>query len=107
MVVLSVLVSEEEVAVAVVAKLIKEKTEEPLAVEVVVEQVVHLVMEVLEELLVLVVVTVVQELKPLEVVEVAVVIMKTKLSVDLVDLVDRHKEVQVEDKVEEEQMVLP
>ena len=50
---------------------------------------------------------VVQVLKPLVVVAVAVVIMPTKHLVDLEGLVDRHKEVQVEDKVEEVQMVLP
>ena len=83
------------VAVAVAVKLIKEKIEEPLVVEEEVEQVAHQVMEVQEELLVHLDLMVVQELKPLVVVEVAVVIMKTKLSVDLVDLADRHKEVQL------------
>ena len=107
MVVLSVLVLEEEVVVAVAAKEIKEKIEEPLVVEVVVEQVAHLVQEDKEELLVLVVVMVVEDLKPLVAVAVAVEITLTKHLVNLVDLVDRHKEVQAEHKVEEEQMVLP
>ena len=107
MVVLSVLVLEEEVVVAVAAKEIKEKIEEPLVGEVVVEQVAHLVQEDKEELLVLVVVMVVEDLKPLVAVAVAVEITLTKHLVNLVDLVDRHKEVQAEHKVEEEQMVLP
>ena len=106
-VVLSVLVSEEAVVVEVAAKLTKEKIEEPLVVEVAVEQVVHQVQEVQEELLVHLVVMVVQVLKPLVAVAVAVVIMKTKHLVNLVGLVDRHKEVQVEHKVEVVQMVLP
>ena len=101
------LASEEAVAVAVVAKEIKEKIEEPLGVEVEVEQVAHLVQEVQEEPLVHLVVMVVQDLKPLVAVAVAVEITKTKHLVNLVDLVDRHKEVQAEHKVEEEQMVLP
>ena len=107
MVVLFVLVLEEAVVVAVAAKEIKEKIEEPLVVEVVVEQVAHLVQEDKEELLVLVVVMVVEDLKPLVAVAVAVEITLTKHLVNLVDLVDRHKEVQAEHKVEEEQMVLP
>ena len=107
MVVLFVLVLEEAVVVAVAAKEIKEKIEEPLVVEVVVEQVAHLVQEDKEELLVLVVVMVVEDLKPLVEVAVAVEITLTKHLVNLVDLVDRHKEVQAEHKVEEEQMVLP
>ena len=101
------LVSEEAVAVEVAAKLTKEKIEEPLVVEVAVEQVAQLVLEVQEEPLVHLVVMVVQVLKPLVAVEEAVVIMKTKPMVNLVGLVDRHKEVQVEHKVEVVQMVLP
>ena len=107
MVVLFVLVLEEAVVVAVAAKEIKEKIGEPLVVEVVVEQVVHQEAEDKEELLVLVVVMVVEDLKPLVAVAVAVEITLTKHLVNLVDLVDRHKEVQVEHKVEVVQMVLP
>ena len=93
--------------VEVAAKLTKEKIEEPLVVEVAVEQVAHLVMEVQEEAPLHLVVMVVQELKPLVAVVVTVVITKTKPMVNLVGLVDRHKEVQVEHKVEVVQMVLP
>ena len=60
-------------------------------VEEVVEQVAHQVMEVQEEAPLHLVVMVVEVPKPLVAVEEAVVIMKTKPMVDLVDLVVKHK----------------
>ena len=95
------------VAVAVLAKLIKEKTEEPLVVEAVVEQVVHQVVEDQVEQQVQVVKLVVQVLKPLvEEEDLVVTLVVDKQLVVQVDLVDRHREVLVEDKVEEVPMVL-
>ena len=63
------------------------------------EQVAQLVQEVQEEVPLHLVAMVVQVLKPLVAVEEAVVIMKTKPMVDLVDLVVKHKVVQVMDNL--------